>query len=52
MARKSALQLPPTMARTQTQAETCEWAMACAHLFALDERRPAGDVAGELGAAA
>ena len=49
MAHQSALQLPPTQARTQTQA--CEWAMACAHVFEFGECRPAGDIAGELGAA-
>eukprot|EP01047_Picozoa_sp_COSAG01_P017885 COSAG01_NODE_957_length_12474_cov_44.298182_7_plen_98_part_00 len=39
-----------TGGRTQTQAEACEWAMACAHGLEFSERRPTGDVAGELGA--
>eukprot|EP01047_Picozoa_sp_COSAG01_P017883 COSAG01_NODE_957_length_12474_cov_44.298182_5_plen_91_part_00 len=51
MAHQSALQLHPTQARTQTHAEACEWAMACAHASELDERRPAGDIAGERNAA-
>ena len=51
MAHQSALQLPLPHTRAQTQAEACEWAMACAHVGDLGERRPAGDIAGELGAA-